>query len=87
MAVGLMMVPAVAARFWAREVWSLSLVSSSIAFAAGAIGLLVSFHAGLASGPAIILTASALYAVSVLAGRFGGILSRMFYRRPERLEA
>ena len=30
MAVGLMMVPAAAARFWAREVWSLALTSSAI---------------------------------------------------------
>ncbi len=32
MAVGLMMLPAAAARFWASEVWSLALVSIAIAF-------------------------------------------------------
>ena len=35
MAVGLMMVPAAAARFWAREVWSLALSSSAIGFCSG----------------------------------------------------
>jgi zinc/manganese transport system permease protein len=75
MAVGLMMVPAAAARFWTREVWSLALTSSAIGFAAGLIGLLASYHAGLASGPAIILTASGIYVLSVLAGPRGGILS------------
>jgi zinc/manganese transport system permease protein len=76
MAVGLMMVPAAAARFWAREVWSLALTSSAIGFLAGLIGLLASYHAALPSGPAIILTASAIYVLSVLWGPQGGILSR-----------
>jgi zinc/manganese transport system permease protein len=76
MAVGLMMVPAAAARFWAREVWSLALSSSAIGLLAGLIGLLASYHAALPSGPAIILTASAIYVLSVLWGPQGGILSR-----------
>jgi zinc/manganese transport system permease protein len=81
MAVGLMMVPAAAARFWAREVWSLALASSAIGLLAGLIGLLASYHAALPSGPAIILTASGIYVVSVLWGPEGGILSRAFRLR------
>jgi zinc/manganese transport system permease protein len=81
MAVGLMMVPAAAARFWAREVWSLALTSSAIGLLAGLIGLLASYHAALPSGPAIILTASGIYVVSVLWGPQGGILSRAFRLR------
>jgi zinc/manganese transport system permease protein len=76
MAVGLMMVPAAAARFWAREVWSLALTSSAIGLLSGVIGLLASYHAALPAGPAIILTASAIYALSVIWGPRGGILSR-----------
>ncbi len=68
MAVGLMMLPAVAARFWAGEVASLAATSSLIAFASGYAGLLVSYHAGLPSGPAIILVAGGLYIVSFVAG-------------------
>jgi zinc/manganese transport system permease protein len=82
MAVGLMMVPAAAARFWAREVWSLALTSSAIGLLAGLIGLLASYHAALPSGPAIILTASAIYVLSVLWGPQGGILSRALRLRP-----
>jgi zinc/manganese transport system permease protein len=81
MAVGLMMVPAAAARFWARQVWSLALASSSIGFCAGLMGLLASYHAGLPSGPAIILSASSIYGVSVLFGPRGGILSHAFRRK------
>lgn len=85
MAVGLMMVPSAAARFWAREVWSLMLASVAVAFASGIVGLLASYHAGLPSGPAIVLTASAAYLASVLIGPQGGLLARA--RRQHRLEA
>jgi len=44
MAVGLMMLPAAAARFWVRELWSLSAASSALALAAAFLGLLVSYH-------------------------------------------
>jgi zinc/manganese transport system permease protein len=81
MAVGLMMVPAAAARFWGREVWSLALTSSAIGFSAGLIGLLASYHAGLPSGPAIILSASAIYCLSVLWGPRGGIFRHGFRLR------
>ena len=53
-----------------------------IAVAGGTIagygGLLLSFHLGAPSGPAIILVAGALYAVSVLFGRVGGVLRQLF---------
>ena len=52
-ALGLILLPAVASSFWAREVWSMSLVAAPMAFASAALGLLVSFHAGLPSGPLI----------------------------------
>ncbi len=82
MAVGLMMVPAAAARFWGDEVWTLALISSGIAFAAGLLGLLASFHLGLPSGPAIVLTASTIYVLSLLFGRRGGALRRIWRGRP-----
>src|SRR5262249_43584594 len=53
MAVGLMMLPAAAARFWMREVWSLALASSGIAFGSSCVGLLASYHLALPTGPAI----------------------------------
>ncbi|HEY0522375.1 MAG TPA: metal ABC transporter permease [Stellaceae bacterium] len=76
MAVGLMMLPAAAARFWAREVWSLAAVSVGIALLSGYAGLLASFHLDLPSGPAIVLTAGICYALSVLAGARDSIRTR-----------
>jgi zinc/manganese transport system permease protein len=81
MAVGLMMLPAAAARFWAREVWSLAAVSTGLAALSGYLGLLASYDLDLPSGPAIILTAGLAYALSVLVGSRGSIRSRYWVRR------
>jgi zinc/manganese transport system permease protein len=83
MAVGLMMLPAAAARFWARSVWGMALTASGLGLLAAYVGLLASYHAGLPSGPAIVLSASLAYVLSVLTGREGGLLHRL--RRPRHL--
>jgi zinc/manganese transport system permease protein len=73
MAVGLMMLPAAAARFWAADLWSLAAVSALIALVSGYVGLLLSFHFDLPSGPAIVLTAGAVYVLSLAAGPLGSL--------------
>jgi len=81
MAVGLMMLPAVAARFWVRQVWSLAGLSVVIAFASGYAGLVLSYRFNLPSGPAIVLTAGVFYLASLLLGPRGGLLSGLSNRR------
>ncbi len=81
MAVGLMMLPAAAARFWAGGVATLAATSSAIAFASAYAGLLLSYHANLPSGPAIILVAGGVYIVSVVAGPRGSLWARFLPRR------
>jgi zinc/manganese transport system permease protein len=76
MAVGLMMVPAIAARFWVRDLGPLALLAALMAMVSGWAGLLLSFHADLPSGPAIVLVAGGFYAVSLLFGRQDGLLRR-----------
>ena len=76
MAVGMMMVPAASARFWARQVWSMALVAVVIAMLSGYTGLLLSYHVNLPSGPSIILTAGFYYFFSVIFGVHGSIYSR-----------
>ncbi len=66
MAVGLMMLPAAVATLWARFIPSMMAIAACVAALSGLVGLLVSFHTGLASGPTIILTAGAIYVVSLL---------------------
>jgi zinc/manganese transport system permease protein len=77
MALGLMLLPAVAASFWTREVWSMTMIAAPMAFASGAIGLLLSFHAGLPSGPTIVLVASGFFLASVLLGARGSVRARL----------
>jgi zinc/manganese transport system permease protein len=47
----------------------------------GYAGLLLSYHANLPSGPAVILVAGAIYAVSVIIGPVGGLLWLAMPRR------
>jgi zinc/manganese transport system permease protein len=81
MAVGLMTLPAAAARFWTTETWSMSLAAVAIAFLAGVSGLLASFHLDLPSGPAIVLVAGAIYLFSVAFGRRDSLSARFLPRR------
>jgi zinc/manganese transport system permease protein len=81
LAVGLMMLPAVIARFWARDITAMIAIATGCGALCGYAGLLVSYHWSVPSGPAIILAAAVLYAASVLFGRVGGLLRRAFPRR------
>jgi len=81
LAVGLMMLPAVTARFWARDITAMIAVAMASAVLCGYAGLLLSFHANLPSGPAIVLAAGALYGLSVIAGPVGGLIWAALPRR------
>ena len=76
MAVGLMMLPAIAARHWARGVGGTAYAACGIAAAASVAGLLGSFHGDLPTGPAVVLCAGIAWAVSVVAGPADGLASR-----------
>jgi zinc/manganese transport system permease protein len=80
MAVGLMMLPAAAARFWARQVWSMAAIGAAVALVSGYAGLLLSFHFNAPSGPAIVMTAGAIYLLSVALGPQGGLKRRLLPR-------
>jgi zinc/manganese transport system permease protein len=77
LSVGLMMLPAVAARFWSNDVRGLCLIAVAIAVCSSVGGLLLSYHASMPSGPAIIFVAGAFYLSSALVGR-RGMLSGLF---------
>jgi len=77
LAVGLMMLPAAAARFWVRSLEALVAVAISIGMASSYFGLVLSYHFSLPSGPAIILVAGGIYAFSLVLGRRGIVRSRI----------
>lgn len=78
MAVGLMMLPAASARFWAASVEGMAAAAIVLAMLTSLAGLLLSFHLELASGPAIVLMAGAGYVLSILAGPRESVLRRYF---------
>ncbi len=80
MAVGLMMLPASVARLWTGRLPAMLLVSAAVAFASGYAGLVLSFSFGVASGPAILLTAGTIYVLSLVFAP-GGALARARPRR------
>jgi zinc/manganese transport system permease protein len=82
LAVGLMMLPAAAARFWTADITRLILLASGFGMASGYAGLVASYAAGsnLPAGPAIILSAGALYLGSLLLGSQGGLARRLLPR-------
>jgi zinc/manganese transport system permease protein len=81
LSVGLMMLPAAAARFWAYSTLRICAVAVLIGMISGVAGLLISYHYSLPSGPSIILFAGVFYLVSVLFGKRGVVQSRL---RPHR---
>ena len=78
MAVGIMILPAAAARFWTERISGLILLAAAIALLASYIGLLLSYHYSLPSGPAIILVAGGFYIISVVFGPQGGIVQQTY---------
>ena len=81
MAVGIMILPAAAARFWANGVGALIAIAIPVALLSSVGGLLLSYHFSLPSGPAIILMAGVAYVISLVVGPVGGVLAQMFPRR------
>lgn len=76
MAVGLMMLPATAARFWSSRLEGLIGIAILIAMLSSILGLMISYHLDLPSGPSIILLAGIAYLFSALAGRQHSLLSK-----------
>lgn len=74
MIVGIMILPAAAARFWATSIGGMIAVAVLVAIGASVAGLLLSYHHGLPSGPAIILSTGVAYCLSLVFGRVGGLV-------------
>jgi len=80
MSVGIMILPAAGARFWAVSVGGLMAVAFVIAILSSLIGLLLSFNFSLPSGPAIILVAGIVYVISLAFGSADGIITQLVRR-------
>ena len=67
LAVGPMLLPAAAARCWGLGVAASMALATGFGLAASIVGLLVSYHGNLPSGPAIVLAAGLLFGISLAA--------------------
>lgn len=76
--VGIMMIPAAVARFWARDITAMIAIAVATGIVSGAAGLIVSFHVNVPSGPAVILAAAVLYLLSIVFGRVSGLWRQLF---------
>lgn len=64
LSIGLMMIPAITARFWFSRLIPICVLSIILGIISSIFGLLLSFHISLPSGPAIIMAAGLIYLVS-----------------------
>lgn len=77
MVVGLIMLPAVAARFWSQTVAGQMAVAAVFGVLASIAGLLASYHWRAPASSAIILAAGGLYILSIVAGRFDSLAASL----------
>lgn len=81
MSVGLLMLPAATSRFWARSLRPMLCIASGVGALSGYIGLLLSYHYDLPSGPAIVLVAGAGYCLSLIVGRHSSVMASYIKRK------
>ncbi len=68
MSVGLMMLPAIGSRHWSASLQGQITASVVLAAISSVVGLLLSYHTDIPTGPAIVLTAGALWMLGLLCG-------------------
>ncbi|MEF3366540.1 metal ABC transporter permease [Methylocystis sp. 9N] len=81
MAVGIIMLPAAAARLWTRELAAALPLAAAIGVLCSYFGLIFSNETSTPTGPAIVLAAGLAYFASMIFGPAGGLLR---LRRPRR---
>jgi zinc/manganese transport system permease protein len=77
LALGLFLLPAVSAYLWCDHFARMLLLSVGIALLSSIAGILVSYHAGFASGAAIVLCLGVVFIFSVLFSPSYGVFRRL----------
>ncbi len=85
LAVGMMILPAAAARLWVREFNRLVLVAVAIALVGSIAGLLLSYHLEWATGPTIVVVLGIAYCLSLVVGTQGLVAQNVRPRRHYRV--
>ena len=80
MVVGLMILPAITARFWTTRIIPMVGVAVGVSLVSGVGGILIAHHGDIPLGPAIILTIGGMALVSGLVGPVGSLMTRLYTR-------
>lgn len=78
LALGLFLLPAVSAYLWCDHFFRMLLLSVGLALVCSVAGILLSYHAGLASGAAIVLCLGGVFVGSVLLSPRYGAVGRLW---------
>ena len=81
MAIGIMILPSAAARFWAKTLDGILMTSVLVSIAGCYAGLLLSFYFDLPAGPAIVLSLGVVYMTSIFIGFNGGLFEKYYSGR------
>jgi zinc/manganese transport system permease protein len=81
LAVGIMMLPAASARLMTGDMTLMIAAAVAQGMLAAYTGLIISYHAGLPSGPLIILIAGIIYVLALIFCPAGGLLRRLKHGR------
>jgi zinc/manganese transport system permease protein len=77
MALGLMLLPAIASGFWTKGIGAAIGFSVTMGILSSYAGLVISYHTNTPSGPMIVLVCGSLCLASVLFGKRGSFVNRM----------
>ena len=80
LSLGLFILPAVTAYLWVERLAAMMLLSGALAALGATVGLLLSFHVGVASGAAIVLTLGAFFLGSALLSPRHGLAAPLLAR-------
>ena len=86
MVVGLMMIPAISARFWKEKLEEIIVLSIVLALFSSFLGLLGSYHYNIPSGPSIILSCGSIYIFSLLFGSADGVITKSLIKKHHHFE-
>ena len=81
LAIGPMLLPAAAARCWTHRPSVMMALASGFGMLSSYVGLLLSYHRNLPSGPAIVMAAGAIFGFSLLASQVGNVFRSIAKRR------
>jgi zinc/manganese transport system permease protein len=81
MALGLLMLPSITASLWGRSIGGIFIIAVVIAIFSSYLGLIFSYHYELPSGPSIILVTGIIYLFSLIFGKQGGLMKKIYYKK------